>query len=246
MGSRGRHLELSGVRVRLGSFELGPVDLTLPPGVTSLLGANGAGKTTLIRLVIGVLKPAEGTIRWRATAPPDRAGEPGYLPQDFSGPKNVRVRDYLRFVAWARSRRGHLVGDPEVEQALAAVGLQDRGRQKFGELSGGMVRRVGIAQALVGCNDLLVLDEPTVGLDPVQRRDLRELVRGLGADKTVILSTHLCEDVAAIADRVVVLDEGTIRHEGTVETLVAAGGQGERSGDSVERGFIAVLEGARR
>ena len=237
----GTALALRGVQKAQGSFVFGPVSVNFRPGVTALLGANGAGKTTLIRLAVGIMAPDKGTVVVDGRGLSARSRSAGYLPQDFEGPKGVRVRDYLRYIAWCRSRRNHRLDDRDVARALARVGLESKADSKIGALSGGMVRRVGIAQALIGDSGIVVLDEPTVGLDPVQRRDLRSLLEDLGADTTVVLSTHLSEDVAAVASHVSVLHEGALVHDGSVEELIATGGASERSGDAVERGFLAVI-----
>jgi ABC-2 type transport system ATP-binding protein len=235
---------LRGVTKSRGSFVLGPVNVEFRPGVTALLGANGAGKTTLMRLAVGILAPDEGDVVVADQAPGRRTGSVGYLPQDFAGPRNVRVSDYLRFIAWCRSRRNHRFDGHDVDRALARVGLEMKAEAKLGTLSGGMVRRVGIAQALIGNAGIVVLDEPTAGLDPLQRRELRALFEDLGAETTVVLSTHLSEDVAAVASHVTVLHDGAMVHDGSVESLIALGGASQRSGESVERGFLAVIGGA--
>lgn len=222
-------------------FELGPVSADLPRGVTALLGPNGAGKSTLMRVVVGITPPDSGEV---LRAEVDGARVPvGYLPQDFHGPRGVTARDYLRFVAWCRSTRSRKLGVRDVDEALELVGLASRARSRIGALSGGMVRRLGVAQAVLGGADLLVLDEPTVGLDPLQRDDLRELVRSLGERAVVLLSTHLSDDVAAVADRVLVLDEGAKLFEGTVDELAGRSGAEQRSSEAVEGGFLQLVRG---
>ena len=240
------HLELRAVTKRLGRFELGPVDADLGRGVTALLGANGAGKTTLMRLTVGILGPDAGEVAVAGQVTRGGTRGVGYLPQDFSAPRGVRVEDYLRFIAWCRSTRQQRLGRGDVLDVLDRVGLASRAGDKLGALSGGMLRRVGVAQALLGAQGVVVLDEPTVGLDPVQRRDLRELLQQLGEHAAVLLSTHLSEDVAAVADRVLVLHEGAPVFNGSVDQLVARGGGSDRSGDDVERAFLAVIGGGGR
>ncbi|AEI11111.1 ATP-binding cassette domain-containing protein [Cellulomonas gilvus] len=238
-----RVLALDGAVVSRGAFTLGPVDVAFGSGVTALLGANGAGKTTLIQLVVGLLPARQGSVRQHGGA----AGAPmsvGYLPQDFTAPRHVRVFDYLRFIAWAKSTRDHAIEVRAISEALEAVGLASVGRQRVGTLSGGMLRRLGVAQALLGSPPAIVLDEPTVGLDPVQRIDLRDLLRELGERVTVVLSTHLAEDVASVADGVVVLREGQAVFAGTVDELVLLDGTSERTGAAVERGFLAAVRGS--
>ncbi len=131
--------------------------------------------------------------------------------------------------------------DRAVAEALASVGLADRVSSRFGDLSGGMRRRVGVAQALLGAPGAVVLDEPTVGLDPVQRAELRDLISTLARDHAVIVSTHLAEDVAAVAERVVILADGSEVFQGTVASLAERGGHSTVSSESVERGFLSVL-----
>lgn len=235
-------LAFSSVTKGYGSFNLGPLDLVIDSGVTALLGANGAGKTTLLRAVVGSVSLDKGTVLVDGEAPGRIPGGIGYLPQDFAGPKNVRVCDYLMFIAWCRSRKGSHVDAGHVERALDRVGLLSRQNDKIRTLSGGMVRRVGIAQALLGESGVLALDEPTVGLDPIQRRELRDVLDDLGRDRTVLLSTHLSEDVAAVASRVIVLDGGAVAFAGPVDELVALGGGKQRTGMSVEAGFLATID----
>ena len=225
--------------VRRGRFELGPVDAHLGTGVTALLGANGAGKSTLMGAVVGVLAPSRGRVGLEQSGSPGRA--PGYLPQDFDAPRRVRVVDYLQFAAWCRSTRRAPITDAEIGAALGAVGLQERAGWRFGALSGGMRRRVGVAQALIGSPDVVVLDEPTVGLDPVQRTDLRELIGALGRDRAVLVSTHLAEDVASVAERVMILAEGAVVFQGSVAELAERAGAATVSSEAVERGFLAVV-----
>ncbi len=229
------------VRKSQGSFVLGPLDLRYSTGITALLGANGAGKTTLMRIAVGILDPDSGEVGIGGYPVAHQGGLVGYLPQDFAAPKNVRVGDYLRFIAWCRSRRGRTLGEIDVRDALVNVELDAKRTSRIGTLSGGMVRRLGIAQALIGATGVIVLDEPTVGLDPVQRRELRALLERLGTDTTVLVSTHLSEDVAAVANHVTVLHEGAIVHDDSVESLIDLGGSAERSGDAVERGFLAAI-----
>nr|BFE99035.1 ABC transporter ATP-binding protein [Streptoalloteichus tenebrarius] len=202
------------------------LDLEIRPGVTAVLGPNGAGKSTLLGLLstgltvqcgqirLDELDSRRDTTRYRAAL--------GFLPQTFTLPTNLTVAEFLTLTAWHR-----LV--PRAERALAvraaleAVDLLDRADTKISRLSGGMHRRVGIAQAIVNQPRLLVLDEPTVGLDPRHRRELRTLVRTLSTDRAVVVSTHLTEDVAAIADDVVVLDEGTLLFAGSLTELTGGG-----------------------
>lgn len=224
---------LEGLTKSYRAFRLGPVDLTVGRGVTALLGANGAGKTTLMRLVVGTARASAGKVLL-----PGRRDCVGFLPQDFVGPGRATARGYLSYIAWCRSTRGGRITAPEVDAALGAVGLLDRADHRIGTLSGGMIRRLGVAQALLGDAPVLVLDEPTVGLDPIQRHELRELITELGSSRTVLLSTHLAEDVAAVADQVLVLDEGRLLYDGPVGGL--CGGAVVNS-ESLEAGFLRLV-----
>ncbi|MCE6997354.1 ATP-binding cassette domain-containing protein [Saccharothrix sp. S26] len=216
-------VRVTGVSHRYGNATaLHEVHIEFPIGVTAVLGPNGAGKSTLLGLLSTALRPQSGsvTVNGVDSARNRKAYRRnlGFLPQGFTLPGNLTVAEFLALTAWQR-----LVPRGErraaVDAALRAVDLTHQRDAKISQLSGGMHRRVGIAQAIVNRPGVLLLDEPTVGLDPRQRRGLRDLVSELGVGRTVVLSTHLTEDVAATSDRVVVLDEGTIRFDGTVDEL---------------------------
>jgi ABC-2 type transport system ATP-binding protein len=189
------------------------VDLQLTPGITALVGANGAGKSTLMALLSGAMRPREGSVeldgvdlygRRRADVLP----RVSLMPQSFSPVPLVTVEEFVRLFAWLRGvPRREVSGS--VEQALADADLLEKRRASVRSLSGGMIRRLLLAQALVSDPSVVVLDEPTVGLDPLHRSSMRALVAGL-SDRTVLVSSHLLEDVGALADRVVVLHEGLI------------------------------------
>lgn len=217
-------------------FRLGPVNLTLAPGVTCLVGANGAGKSTLMRLVLGLDTPTSGGI--------SRSGTVGYMPQELSFPAVARASDYLRHVAM-------LVGvSPDarvgaVDDLLTRVGLADRADSRIGALSGGMRRRLGLAQALLGGPAVLMLDEPTVGLDPLQRVEMRHAIARASADRIALISTHLVEDVTDLADRVLVMRDGQVVADGRQDEVVASA-PGSVAGVSLERAISALMAGAPR
>ncbi len=215
-------------------FKLGPIDATIPQGVTALLGANGAGKTTMMQLIVGIRRPKSGQV-----VLPARVGPVGFLPQSFVGPPRPTVVDYLTYVAWCRSTRQLKINATDVARALEAVGLADRAQSRIGTLSGGMVRRLGLAQALLGTAKVLVLDEPTVGLDPIQRHEVRELISQLGEHAVVLMSTHLAEDVASIAEHVIVLDAGRALFEGEIGELC---GDSAVTSEAVETGFLGIVK----
>ena len=235
------------LRVRAGRhMAVDGLDLTLDTGVHGLLGPNGAGKTTLMRALATVVKPAGGELTVLGT---DVAGRKdlrmlrrglGYLPQHFGFYPRFTVREFVEYMAWLKEMPKSVIPGA-VQRAVERVGLADRADTKMKTLSGGMVRRAGIAQAIVNDPRVLLLDEPTVGLDPEQRMEFRDLLRGIGVDACVLVSTHLVEDVAAACTDVVLLDRGRLVWQGTPEQLSARGGV-ENAGDSaIERGYSAVL-----
>ena len=211
-----------------GTSALRDVDLDIQPGVLGLLGPNGAGKTTLLRILATVLGPDEGTVRILGRDPRD--GDErieirrrlGYLPQDLGYPRGFTAYGFVDYMAVLKELDDPQVRRTEVRRVLDDVGLTDRATRRIRVLSGGQRRRVGLAQALLGSPQLLVLDEPTTGLDPEHRVSLRKVLAEHGRAATVVLATHQTEDVAALCERVVVLDEGTVRFSGSVAELVAA------------------------
>ena len=199
------------------------VTLTLTPGVWGLLGANGAGKTTLMRMIAGILPPTSGEVLYNGT-PARVLGEQyrsifGYLPQDFGFPAGSTVQDYLEYVAALKglspreSRR-------KIGELLERVSLSDVRGKKIAKLSGGMKRRVGIAQALLNDPEVLILDEPTGGLDPGERVRFRNLLSEFAQDRIVLISTHIVPDVEYIAARIAVMKGGRLLASGTTEELV--------------------------
>jgi ABC-2 type transport system ATP-binding protein len=203
------------------------VTVDISPGVTGLLGPNGSGKTTMLRLIATALAPSAGTVRVLGQDPGNAAGalairrRLGYLPQDPGFYGGFTAFDFVDYVAILKEMTDPERRREDVGRVLHAVGLADQMHQKIRSLSGGMRRRVGLAQALLGDPRLLVLDEPTVGLDPIQRLRFRETVSEVARHQTVLLSTHLTEDVAALCGRVVVLDEGRVRFTGDSAELAA-------------------------
>lgn len=222
-------VELVGIGKRYGrNWALTDVDLAFDRGVTGLLGPNGAGKTTLLRIVATSIVADGGEVRLLGRDPHRSHADVtavrrqlGYLPQELGYPSDMTAFGFLEYVAvlkeWNdRERRGR-----EVRRVLETVGLSNQAAVRIRRLSGGQRRRVGLAQALLGDPQLVVLDEPTTGLDPAQRADLRRTLSALGRGSTVLLSTHQTEDVAALCERVVVLAGGTVRFDGAVTDLVA-------------------------
>ena len=203
------------------------MELTTYPGVTGLLGPNGAGKTTLLRVLATVSGFDSGTLRLLGEDPGDAAGRLrirrslGYLPQDAGFHPGFTAFEAVDYVAVLKEHTRTRARHDEVRRVLGLVGLSDVATKKVRTLSGGMRRRLGLAQALLGTPELLVLDEPTVGLDPEQRIRFRDLVSEAGHGRTVVLSTHQTEDVAAVCSHVVVVNHGQTLFSGTVEELTA-------------------------
>lgn len=201
------------------------VDIEFASGVTGLLGPNGAGKTTLMRIVATAMAADRGSLTVLGRDPATAAGrlairrQLGYLPQEPGFHRSFSAFDFVDYVAilkeWGDRRGRH----DEVRRVLSLVGLDAVMHQRIGRLSGGMRRRVAIAQALLGSPKLLVLDEPTAGLDPEQRLRFRELLGTAATDATVLLSTHQTDDVAALCQRVVVLLEGRVAFTGSPAQL---------------------------
>ncbi|MDP9382936.1 MAG: ABC transporter ATP-binding protein [Chloroflexota bacterium] len=245
------NVEVRGLTQRFGRTEvLHGLDLELGAGVFGLLGPNGAVKTTLLRTLATILRPSDGSLRLLGYDPSDHGEKRalrrrlGYLPQSLGYYPNFTVFEFVEYFALLKEMPSREVR-PAVVRAIERVGLEDRARSKLRTLSGGMLRRVGIAQAVVNEPDLLLLDEPTAGLDPEQRVGFRQLLREIGADGTVVVSTHLVEDVGAACTEVALMDKGRMVFRGTPEDLVVQG-QGHDVGDSpLERGYTSVLAGAR-
>jgi ABC-2 type transport system ATP-binding protein len=206
---------------------LSGANLVAGQGVTGLLGPNGAGKTTLLRMLATVLAPDSGQLRLVGRDPRDAEDRLeirrhlGYLPQDAGYQRGFTVFDFVDYIAILKELTGRRSRHDEVRRVLSLVGLDPVQDRRIRSLSGGMRRRVGLAQALLGDPDLLILDEPTVGLDPEQRLRFRDLISEAGHSRTVILSTHLTDDVAAICGQVVVITEGRTLFSGSPSELVS-------------------------
>ncbi|MBQ9042845.1 MAG: ABC transporter ATP-binding protein [Eggerthellaceae bacterium] len=200
------------------------VSATLTPGVTGLLGANGAGKTTLMRMVCDVLRPTGGQIlldgRDAQSLGDEYRALLGYLPQDFGYYPDFSALDFMRYMATLKGF-GNRDGRARSMQLLEEVGLADDARRKVKTFSGGMKQRLGIAQAMLNDPAILVLDEPTAGLDPKERVRFRNLIASFAQDKIAILSTHIVSDVEFIANRILVMRQGSFVLDGTPEQVVA-------------------------
>ena len=209
------------------------VSLRLHSGVFGLLGTNGAGKTTLMRMLCGILQPTSGTITFDGMDVREEGYRAilGYLPQDFGYYPEFTAMDFLLYMA-ALKGLPQQSAKRRANELLELVGLQDMGRKKIKTFSGGMKQRLGIAQALLNDPKLLILDEPTAGLDPKERVRFRSLIQQLGQDSIVLLSTHIVSDIEHIADEVLMMKDGTLIYHGTWD---------EQMGD-LERFYLAQFE----
>jgi ABC-type multidrug transport system ATPase subunit len=214
LGKRyGQHWALRGLSLR---FE---------PGLLGLVGPNGAGKTTLMRMIATLLDPSEGSIHWNGQDT-RRHGATlrqvlGYLPQEFGIYQEFTGRQFLRYLAAMKGLPTPLA-HRRVDEALEIVAMEQVADRKLPTYSGGMKQRIGIAQALLNDPELLIVDEPTAGLDPAERVRFRTLLASLTSDRLIILSTHIISDVEAVANRLVILREGRMLVDTTPEALLAS------------------------
>lgn len=188
---------------------------TLYKGVTGLLGANGAGKTTLMRMICGILEPTEGTVTYDGIPVTEESYRNilGYLPQDFGYYPDFTGMDFLMYFS-ALKGLNKKDAKARTEELLRIVGLSDAAKKKIKSYSGGMKQRLGIAQALINRPEVLIMDEPTAGLDPQERVRFRNLIGELGKNSIVLLSTHILSDIEHIADRVIMMKSGQIIWQG--------------------------------
>jgi ABC-2 type transport system ATP-binding protein len=246
------NVEITGLTRRFGRTQaVAGVDLQAGPEVFGLLGPNGAGKTSLLRMLATVIPPTSGRMRLLGRDP-GRYGPRreirrrlGYLPQNLGYYPSFTVAEFVEYFALLKEMPALRV-PASVAAAIERVELGDKARSKLRTLSGGMLRRVGIAQAIVNEPDLLLLDEPTAGLDPEQRVSFRAMLRDLAQHATVIVSTHLVEDVGAACTQVALMDAGKIVFHGTPAELTDRAEGTDAAGDApLERGYSAVLAAAR-
>ena len=199
------------------------ISLQAGPGVYGLLGANGAGKTTLLRMICGVLRPTSGDIRFAGldVSSEGYRARLGYLPQDFGYYPEFTALDFLLYLA-ALKGLPRAAARQQSRDLLELVGLTGEAGHRIRTFSGGMRQRLGIAQALLGDPQLLVLDEPTAGLDPKERVRFRNLIARLGARRTVLLSTHIVSDVEHIAGTILILKNGVLLQSGPRDAVLQA------------------------
>jgi ABC-2 type transport system ATP-binding protein len=205
-------------------FALRELSLRGAPGLLGLVGPNGAGKTSLMRMIATLLEPTEGTIRWNGqdirTHGQALRQVLGYLPQDFGIYPEFTGRQFLRYLAAMKGLPGALL-NRRVAEVIEIANLEQAADRKLPTYSGGMKQRLGIAQALLNDPELLIVDEPTAGLDPAERVRFRTLLASLTSNRIVLLSTHIISDVEAVANRLVILQEGRVLSDTTPEALLA-------------------------
>ena len=211
---------------KFGNFcAVDDLNLTITNGVYGLLGVNGAGKTTLMRMICTLLPPTSGKILCDGKDIFKMDGEYrnllGYLPQEFGFYPDFTVKDYLMYIASLKGIRSMIAGK-RVKELLEQVGLAKSVNKKMKKLSGGMKRRAGIAQAMLNNPKILILDEPTAGLDPTERVRFRNLISELSEERIVILSTHIVSDVEYIANEIWLMKEGQIVQQGDLDHMLAS------------------------
>ena len=219
-------LQMVNVTRKFGDFRaVENLNLTIENGVYGLLGVNGAGKTTLMRMICTLLTPTSGQILCDGKDIFKMDGEYrnllGYLPQEFGFYQDFTVKDYLLYIASLKGIRPMVAGK-RVKDLLAQVGLTKSANKKMKKLSGGMKRRAGIAQAMLNNPKILILDEPTAGLDPTERVRFRNLISELSEDRIVILSTHIVSDVEYIANEIWLMKDGQIMQQGNLDQTIAS------------------------
>lgn len=216
-------IENVGKQYRGDFWGLRDFSLTLEPGVLGLLGPNGAGKSTLMRILATITKPTTGQVTWNGTniaqSPNGLREVLGYLPQDFGVYPNLNAVEFLDYLAAMKGLDGRAARQ-RIDELLQVVNLVDAAKRPLGGYSGGMKQRVGIAQALLNDPQLLIVDEPTAGLDPEERVRFRNLLSDLSGNRIVILSTHIVSDVEATATHIALIRKGQMIQHATPEKLL--------------------------
>jgi ABC-type multidrug transport system ATPase subunit len=202
---------------------LSDINLDINTGIYGLLGPNGAGKTTLMRIIATIMRPSTGEISYEDISwnkhPQEARNILGYLPQQFGSFKNITAWDCLDYIAVLKGVLDKAERNKQIETILHEVNLLEVSKKKIKSFSGGMLRRLGIAQTMLGDPKLIIVDEPTAGLDPEERIRFRGFIRKIANQKIVILSTHIAGDVQAVCDSVAVLNNGTITNFNNLQEL---------------------------
>lgn len=216
-------LEVENISKRyINTIALDHVSFSLENGVYGILGANGAGKTTLVNIIIGILSQTEGVVRYNGkdirSLGCDYLTNIGYMPQNCSFYPNFTVREFLQYMCSVKGI-SHKTAVDRIERVLEAVNMKDDSQKRICELSGGMRQRTGIAQALLNDPEILVLDEPTAGLDPAERIRFRNIISSIAGNRIVIITTHIVSDIEYIANQVMIFDKGKLKKTGAISTL---------------------------
>ena len=202
---------------------LNKINATFTDGIYGILGRNGAGKTTLFRTLVGLLKPSNGMVKYYVDEKKvsDREFEKhiGYLPQEFGMYKYYTIQEVMNELCIVRGIPKKNRKD-EIDRLLKLVNLSDDRKKKVGALSGGMKRRLGLAQSMIGDPDVLIVDEPTAGVDPEERIRIRQLLSDYAINHIVLISTHIVEDIAHICDSVIILEHGNKKYDGKINNLI--------------------------
>lgn len=200
------------------------VNLEIPTGLYGLIGRNGAGKTTLMRILATVIRPDGGSVYYDKENIIDNLetyrGILGYLPQNSRLMPHLNIVEFLDYVSVMKGIKDKRKRASEIERCIDIVGLNDERKKKLSKYSGGMLRRAGIAQALIGDPDVLIIDEPTTGLDPEERLYFLNLLSRIGGSKTILFSTHIIHDIENICNKVCILESGSVMYEGGTQELI--------------------------
>lgn len=233
---------------RRGPVVLDRLSFAFPPGRTVLLGPNGAGKTTLLALAASALKAHSGSVSFAGLDPAVRSQlreyrrQVGWMPQHITPAPGMTCREQVAYAGWLKGMSRRDAWDGALA-ALDRVGLVKKADQQASSLSGGQLRRVGVAQTLVHSSRLVLMDEPTAGLDPAQRGTFRKVVEELAGSADIVVSTHQTEDLSEVYDHVVVLSDGVVRFTGTVQEFYALAPRDTASGRVADGAYTAVLGG---
>jgi ABC-type multidrug transport system ATPase subunit len=225
-----------------GTKVLNGLSLEFPPGSTVLLGPNGAGKSTLLTLAASVIRPDSGKVSLRAINPASRGQRTtyrqavGWMPQKIQSVPGLTVREQVAYAGWLKRLSRSTAWERSIV-ALQRVGLAQLADRKSHALSGGQLRRMGLAQTLVHHAEIVLMDEPTAGLDPSQQETFRELIEQLSQDTHVVVSTHQIGDISDVYDSVIVLDRGSVRFQGSIEDFLrtVTDNGGDRAADAYRR-----------